>query len=214
MKVGTDAVLLGAWVNVNHARSILDVGTGCGVIALMMAQRSIARVDAVEPDERSSKQAEENFKSSPFSDRLRIHQTSIQEFDHVPYDLIVSNPPYFSKSLLPPAEGRQVARHTEALSFDALLMSVKRLLSPDGRFAVILPVVEGDDFRVRARNAGLYCTKLMAFYTRRAKPQERWLMEFSLRETTEALKPETLTLYESTDRQTDAYKALTGDFYL
>lgn len=214
MKVGTDAVLLGAWVDVINATSILDVGTGCGVIALMLAQRSNASIDAIEPDKSSSKQASENFKSSPFSDRLRIHQTSIQEFDHAPYDLIVSNPPFFSKSLLPPAEGRQVARHTEALSFDALLMSVKRLLSPAGRFAVVLPVVEGDDFRARGEKAGLHCTRLMAFYTRHTKPQERWLMEFSFQETTEALKPETLTLYESTDRQTKAYKALTGDFYL
>src|SRR3954468_22106190 len=117
MKVGTDAVLLGAWADVSDSKSILDIGTGCGVIALMLAQRNGgATIDAVEIDEASAIQAKENFERSPW--KLNVFNTSIQEFAHPPYDLIVSNPPFFSESLLPPTTKRQLARHTKSLSFN------------------------------------------------------------------------------------------------
>ncbi len=205
MKVGTDAVLLGAWVNVGNAKTILDIGTGCGVIALMLAQRSAARIDAVEPDGNSVMEAQKNFNNSRWSDRLSIHHTSIQAYQHLPYDLIVSNPPFFSNSLLPPKATRQVARHTGTLSFDDLLHATK-----GGRLAIILPTAEGNLFRKKARDHGLYCNRSLAFYSRRNKPQERWLMEFSSKETEESM--ENLILYEENDRWTAVYADLVKDF--
>lgn len=211
MKVGTDAVLLGSWVDVGGAKTILDVGSGCGVIALMMAQRApMAKVDAIEIDRDSAVQASENFKASPWN--VHAHNTAIQEFDHAPYDLIVSNPPFFSGSLLPPKAKRKNARHTETLSFDELLISIKRLLDDGGRFAVVLPMAEGNVAREKAAEFGFHCNRSLAFYTRNGKPQERWLLEFSRKFSQES--QETLTLYQNGDTRSVAYSELTRDFYL
>jgi tRNA1Val (adenine37-N6)-methyltransferase len=217
MKVGTDAVLLGAWVEVGaDVKRILDVGTGCGVIALMMAQRSgfDARIDAVETDESSVLQARENVRQSPWPDKVQIHHTPVQVFNSKTYDLVVSNPPYFSKSLLPPASGRKAARHTETLSFAELIENAKRLLSPKGTLAVILPVAEGSHFRDLATSFQLHCHRSAAFFSRRGKPQERWLLEFSFPGVMPAREPETIVLYEYGDQWTSEYSRLTGDFYL
>ena len=205
MKVGTDAVLLGAWVNVNNAKSILDIGTGSGVIALMLAQRSDAFIDAIEPDATSAEQAKENFKSSPWRERLRVFNKTLQECDTSGYDLIVSNPPFFSNSLLPPTPARKTSRHTETLSFEDLISSAKK-----GRLAIILPTAEGDQFRKLALQHRLYCNRSLAFYSRRNKPQERWLMEFSSKET--EMSSEDLVLYEDKDRWTTGYASLVNDF--
>lgn len=217
MKVGTDAVLLGAWVNVGNAKKILDVGTGSGVIALMMAQRSgfDAYIDAVEPDGASAIQANENVEGSPWPDKITIHNTTIQGFDpHRLYDLIVTNPPFFTRSLLPPAPGRQTARHDETLSFDDLFDSVRRLLDADGTFAVVLPVTEGNMFREQADRFGLACHRSMAFYSRKGKPQERWCMEFSRKGKKKELEPEPMILYEEGEKWSEGYTTLTGEFYL
>lgn len=223
MKVGTDAVLLGAWVNVKGVRRVLDVGTGSGVIALMMAQRTEfgARVDAVEPDAGSAIQAGENVESSPWPDKVTIHRRSIQEFQTEGksgrYDLIVSNPPFFRRSLLPPTQARQTARHTETLSFEDLLTSVKRLLDENGTFAAVLPVAEGNQFREEAARYGLRCHRAMAFYSRKGKAQERWCMEFSMTGKDKAFDEETaetLILYGEGDKWSPEYSKLTEEFYL
>jgi len=205
MKVGTDAVLLGAWVNVGDAKIILDIGTGCGVIALMLAQRSNATIDAVEPDRDSADQAKENFDLSPWKNRLRVFNKPIQEFETSDYDLIVSNPPFFSNSLLPPKAPRQNARHTETLSFDDLLS-----VATNKRLAIILPTVEGELFRGKARAYGLYCNRRLAFFSRRHKPQERWLMEFAPMETD--MVNETLVLYDEKEKWSMDYAALVKEF--
>jgi tRNA1Val (adenine37-N6)-methyltransferase len=205
MKVGTDAVLLGAWVNVSDAKTILDVGTGCGVIALMLAQRSKANVDAIEIDSESVKQASENFKMSPFSERLRVHHTSVQNFKSS-YDLVVSNPPFFSNSLLPPSDARRTARHTETLSFDDLLKATTN------RLAIVLPTTEGNVFREKAKSYGLHCNRSLAFYTKRDKPQERWLFDFSFASLEESR--ETLILYGEDGKWSADYVRLTEPFYL
>jgi tRNA1Val (adenine37-N6)-methyltransferase len=212
MKVGTDAVLLGAWVNVGGAKTILDIGTGCGVIALMLAQRSKALVEAVEPDKDSAQQAEENFQASPW--QISLYNVPIQDFDHEKYDLIVSNPPFFSRSLVPPATTRKIARHTETLSFEDLLASVRRLLKSHGRFALVLPVVEGNEFLKCALDYGLSCIRSTAFYSRPGKPQERWLMEFAFGGNHQENQSDSLVLYENGDQWTEAYRHLTADFYL
>ena len=218
MKVGTDAVLLGAWVGVEpHAKRILDVGTGSGVIALMMAQRSgfDSRVDAVETDPASVIQARENVAASPWPGKIEVFNTPVQDFaKERKYDLIVCNPPFFSKSLLPPAQHRQNARHTETLSFQELIESVLRLLSPAGTFAVILPVTEGTRFRELAHSCQITCHRSTAFFSRQGKPQERWLMEFSFEGRGTPTEPETLVLYKEADQWSEGYKALTCDFYI
>lgn len=217
MKVGTDAVLLGAWVDVGGAKKILDVGTGSGVIALMMAQRSefVARVDAVEPDSGSALEARGNVEGSPWPDKIKIHNTPVQEFhSEDKYDLIVSNPPFFTGSLLPPKEGRKIARHRETLTFDELLTAVKRLLDERGTFAVVLPVAEGNLFREQAGRYGLVCHRSMAFYSRKGKSPERWLMEFSFEGRRKKTEPEMLVLYEKDEQWSDPYIALTKEFYV
>ena len=205
MKVGTDAVLLGAWVNVLDTKKILDVGTGCGVIALMLAQRSNVVIDAIEPDKSSAQQAEENFNSSAWRDRLRVFNTNIQSFDTGSYDLIVSNPPFFSKSLLPPTASRKNARHTETLPFDDLLSA-----ATNKRLAVVLPTAEGNLFRDKAREYGLHCNRSLSFYSRRNKPQERWLMEFSFKET--GTVTENLVLYGEKESWSNDYIRLVKEF--
>ena len=149
MKVGTDGVLLGAWAEVRPGdRRMLDVGTGTGLIALMLAQRSAAWITAVDIDVECATQAAENFAASPWADRLDAVSVAVQRYDPVEkFDLIVSNPPYYVDSLLSPDEGRNTARHAAGLPFGELAAAVVRLLSPGGRFALVLPPVEMQRFR-------------------------------------------------------------------
>jgi tRNA1Val (adenine37-N6)-methyltransferase len=184
---------------------------------MMMAQRSGfgAHIDAVEPDSGSVTQAGDNVERSPWPDKVTVYNSSIQEFHSTaPYDLIVTNPPFFRRSLLPPTQGRQVARHAETLTFDDLLTSVKRLLDEKGTFAVVLPVAEGNDFRSQADRYGLVCHRSMAFYSRKEKPQERWLMEFSFKGKRKETGSEVVVLYEEGDRWSERYSKLTKEFYL
>ncbi len=215
MKVGTDAVLLGAWVDINRAKRILDVGTGSGVIALMIAQRTSddIRVDAIEIEKQDAMQAKENILISSWSKKVSVFNQSIQEFEStIKYDLIVSNPPYFINSLLPPAVNRARTRHTEKLTFEELITHSIRLLDSSGTLVVILPVKEGNDFKQLASKNELYLKRQLAFYSRKEKPQERWLFEFGF----EQIKPkeEKLILYEAGDLKSNDYINLTKDFYL
>ncbi|MBS1507414.1 MAG: methyltransferase [Bacteroidetes bacterium] len=214
MKVGTDAVLLGAWVNVGEAHRILDVGTGCGIIALMLAQRSDASfIDAIDVQKEDATEANENCKRSPWAARLCVTENSLQEFNPgYSYDLIVSNPPYFSKSLLPPSAHRTRTRHTHQLSFEELIFHARRLLRESGRLAVVLPYSEGLDFKSLAHQKGFHLARQLAFFSRKEKPQERWLFEFVL--AAEPLREETLTLYSDGDTKSEEYIRLTRDFYL
>ena len=215
MKVGTDAVLLGAWVDTSGVDTALDIGTGSGIIALMLAQRTApyARIDAVEADPKSVLDADENIACSPWPKKIITHPVAIQEFcPQHQYDLVVSNPPYFVNSLLPPTANRQEARHTKSLSYEALLKAAQRLLRPTGKFAVILPTKEGDQFQITAKEYGFNCSRRLAFYTRTHKPQERWLLEFVFDQVEPAT--EKLILYDKGNEWTQGYRALTGDFYL
>lgn len=215
MKVGTDTVLLGAWVKVDQAQAILDIGTGNGTIALMLAQRSSekAAIDAVEIEAADARQAEENFNASPWMDKIQLHHSSVQNFfPEKKYDLIVSNPPFFNNSQRPPNEKRHQARHTVALSYEELIEAALRLLGDDGRFNVILPFTEGLHFQELAKQSGLFCSRQYSFKTRSEKPIERWLLEFSkghhIAETGEIL------LYDTGEEWSDDYIKLTKDFYL
>lgn len=217
MKVGTDAVLLGAWANVADAKNLLDIGTGNGTIALMLAQRSNseAKIDAVEIETTAAHQAQENFGQSPWPHKMHIHHSSIQDFyPYKKYDVIVSNPPYFNNSYSPPDEKRYQARHTIKLSHNDLTTAAERLLQDDGRFSVVLPFEEGNQFIALALARNLYRTRQFSFRTRAEKKIERWLIEFQkqprLLETGEIL------LYKNKNGEMwdDTYIILTKDFYL
>lgn len=215
MKVGTDAVLLGSWVNISEAKRILDVGTGSGVIALMLAQRTTdtIRIDAIEIEESDVMQAKKNILDSPWQNKVVVVKTSLQNFEPaIKYDLIVSNPPYFINSLLPPSSHRQRTRHTEQLTFEELITHSIRLLNPNGALAVILPFQEGNGFRQIALKNGLRLKRQLAFYSREEKPQERWLFEFGF----EQVDPieEKLILHASGNIKSEDYTKLTKDFYL
>ncbi|MDR2937334.1 MAG: methyltransferase [Prevotellaceae bacterium] len=218
MKVGTDGVLLGAWVNAGeNMQRILDIGTGTGVIAIMLAQRFLqAKIDAVEVDEAAANQALENVKSSPWNSRLNIFHQKFNEFANSAnqrYDLIVSNPPYFLNSLTSPNSGRTTARHAEELQHEELIIGSLKLLSEQGKLAVIMPYVEGNIFIALAAKSGLFCNRKLNVSTKKDRPTKRLLMEFSRSKT--KLDEENLYIENTTlNSFTDEYKELTKDFYL
>jgi tRNA1Val (adenine37-N6)-methyltransferase len=215
-KVGTDGTLLGAWANVENAQTLLDIGTGSGLIALMLAQRTsdAARIDAVELSLSDYSQACENVRRSPWHNKIAMHQGSVQQFKtDTRYDCIVSNPPYFNKSFKPPVESRVTPRHTETLSFQELIASSKRLLSEKGKLNVILPHAEGLHFIELAIAHSLFVSRQVAFYTRAEKPMERWLLEFSVINPSFIERGDVL-LYERDNAWSAGYKNLTRDFYL
>ena len=158
MKVGTDAVLLGAWVDVKPTDWVLDIGTGCGVLPLMLAQNGIAKAHAVDLDEASALEAAENFQASQWSRQLFAFHADIRKFTmQCAYDLIISNPPFFINSFKCDADRRNQARHTDtSLTFSDLIATVRRLLKPDGRFVLVLPERESQDFIPLAEQANLY----------------------------------------------------------
>ncbi len=216
MKVGTDAVLLGAWVNCKDATSILDIGTGTGVIALMLAQKSSATIDAIEIDEASHIQATENCLASKWANRIKIYHTSLQGFAgsiNLKYDLIVSNPPYFIDSSKAIGSERTKARHTDMLPFDQLISSAVKLLSEKGVLCVILPLKESELFRELAEAKNLHLSKLTRVKTTADKPEKRLLMQF---EKNRKSFSEYFIIIEKDERHsyTDDYKELTKDYYL
>ena len=216
MKVGTDGVLLGAWAGVRPSdRRMLDIGTGTGLIALMLAQRAPeASVIGVDIDDVG--QARENADASPWGDRVAFERCAVQEFSTPEqFDLIVSNPPFFVDSLTCPDEGRTAARHAVHLPFDELRDAALRLLAPAGRFAVILPTPEAARF-LTACAGRLALTRRTDVRTTPRHPAKRALMEFS-RADAAATAPETSELVVGTGEHecyTPEYRALTRDFYL
>lgn len=217
MKVGTDAVLLGAWAKTEGVSSILDIGTGTGVIALMLAQRSPAVIDAIDIDRASCEQARGNVQASPWADRVHVEHIALQEYVRLTdkkYDLIVSNPPYFVDSSKASEEGRARARHADLLPFPDLLDGVTRLLNKDGRFCVILPIKEGQIFRDLAARK-LFLNKMMRVKTTPDKPEKRLLMEFGFTQKTFS-ESSIILEKDSLNEQhyTEEYRELTKAYYL
>jgi len=217
MKVGTDGVLLGAWADVSGVSNILDIGTGTGLIALMLAQRQAeSTIHAVEIDSPSFEEAHKNFKASPWSGRLVPHNASIQEFGHasaIKFDLVVSNPPFFSGGTFSWKEEKNNARHTVKLPHGDLLSSVRNLLSEDGRFSVVLPLIEGLRFIELARTYHLYCTRLTEVLPRKDLKTERLLLEFRRKES-ECLKNQLVIQTGGANEWTTEFRELAKDFYL
>lgn len=218
MRVGTDGVLLGAWCSVAQARKALDIGTGTGVIALMLAQRSPElQVTAIDIDQGAWFDAQHNFEHSPWANRLQAYCTSVQDFirhNNEPFGLIVCNPPYFQKSLRSKQPERNLARHAEELSFNDLVESVVCLLSPKGIFSVVIPIEEQPLFLEIAHTKGLFMQRQLLVRHNDAKPLSRVLMEFGLEQALSTehseLRLETQTRHELTTE----YASLVRDFYL
>ncbi len=217
MKVGTDAVLLGAWVVPNGSKTILDIGTGTGVIALMIAQKSDARIDAIDIDVDAVKQASQNISESKFADKIHVSLSSFQDYAKATdkkFNLIVSNPPYFEQCLKPSDAQRSQARHAHALPFEELLDGVIKILDPKGKFCLILPKPEAERFRLMAEKKGLYLSKLLRVKSREDKDSDkRHLMQFEFVPT--EFSEKTLVI-EKGERHhyTDEYKEFTRDYYV
>jgi tRNA1Val (adenine37-N6)-methyltransferase len=216
MKVGTDGVLLGAWADVTGAERILDIGTGTGLIALMLAQRSQAMIDAIEINAQAARQAGENFKNSPWSERINIFHTSFQEFqihDKINYDLIICNPPYFINSLKAPDAIRSLARHDDMLSRHDLIKGVSNLLSKNGIFSIIVPYTGSDVLIVLASEYRLYPQKILKIKPVPGKEINRIILEFG-KSTGQLLESEMIIETGKRHQYSSEYINLTRDFYL
>jgi len=215
MKVGTDAVLLGAWVDAADSKTILDIGTGTGIISLMLAQKSLSEIHAVDIEENAFKQARENFLISPWYNRLVPFHQSFQEFAksaNSKYDLIVSNPPYFHHASKPTGESRNYARHDDQLTFEELISGVKRVISDNGRLCVILPYKEGMEFMDIAMRNGLFCRELIKVRTKAEGNEKRVMMEFHHH--FGSMDESCLTIKDKDDHFTREYIELTKDYFL
>lgn len=218
MKVGTDGVLLGAWCPIdNNPFSILDIGTGTGVIALMLAQRSHAdQIDALEIDEDAYEQAVENFENSPWSDRLFCFHAGLDEFVDEPedeYDLIVSNPPFYSEDYKTDNSQRVLARFQDAMPFEELVQAAGLLLSENGIFSVIIPYKEEERFIDLCAEAELFPVKITRVKGSHNTPIVRSLVAFKRYELA-VLTADELVIETSRHVYTDEYINLTKDFYL
>ena len=220
MKIGTDAVLLGAWVFLeNEIDSILDVGSGTGIIALMLAQRSFAlTIDAVEIDNDAYEQTVTNFENSNWGDRLYCYHSSFQNFadeiaeEDETYDLIISNPPFYTDEFESENDARNKARFTTSLSFNELLKGVSKILSKKGKFAVIIPFKEEQGFVELAKENNLFLNRVCHVKGNSSSAFKRSLLEFSFED--KKLKKENLTIEIKRHQYTDEYINLTKDFYL
>lgn len=220
MKIGTDAVLLGAWCSlVAYPDAILDIGSGTGVISLMLAQRSDAMtIDAVEIDVGAYEQTVENFEKSDWGDRLFCYNASFIDFvkemveEEEQYDIIVSNPPFYTDSFETTDVSRNKARFTSSLSFDALIKGVSEILSENGIFSVIIPFKEEAYFVKQANAFNLFLNKKCHVKGNEKTEIKRSLLSFSFQEN--EIEKETLVIEKERHQYTDAYINLTKDFYL
>ena len=216
MKVGTDGTLLGAWAELAKADGrVLDIGTGTGLMALMMAQRyPKARVTAIDIDEMAVSQARENVARSPFADRIEVCQADVNAFESTEmFDSIVCNPPFFNHALVCPDNQRTQARHTTSLSYQQLMSAAWRLLNEEGLFSVI---ITNDFFRQlesEAHLAGFFLTRVFGVRTIEGKPIKRYLIELRKNPHTEMIKKEVL-IDDSPNVRSEWYRELTKDFYI
>ena len=218
MKIGTDAVLLGAWCPIdNTPKSILDIGAGTGVLALMLAQRTNAdQIDALEIDEEAYEQCVENFEGSPWADKLFCYHAGLDEFVDEPedeYDLIISNPPFYSEDFKTENEQRDLARFQDAMPFEDLIEAADLLLSENGTFAVVIPYKEEERFIDLCAEYELYPVKATRVKGSYKTPIIRSLLAFKRYELS-VLTADELVVEINRHEYTDDYINLTQDFYL
>lgn len=219
MKVNTDGILLGAWVETDGASEVLDIGTGNGLIALMLAQRcSTAQITGVEIDENAFLDAKENASQCAFKDRIVLVKESIQNYSKSHYqsfDLIVSNPPFFSGGTFSSNENKANVRHTIKLPHGDLLIAVTRLLTKEGKFSVILPYIEGLRFVELANRSGLRLKCKTTVYAREEASPERLLLSFCKGESAIDVNESKLIIHEGdSNTYSSDYIQLTQAFYL
>ena len=217
MKVGMDGVLLGAWADPSGAERILDIGTGTGLIALMMAQKNNhTQIDAIEVDKEAYDEAVHNIQQSHWSERIHPELCSFQEFaerTNLKYDLIVSNPPFFTNGVKAPVENRAQARHSDSLPLDVLISGAAGLLRENGRIALVLPVESIQEITKLANLNRLYISRLCRVKPNPQKPVFRILIELTNSACT-IQESELMIEFEKHHDYTPEYKALTKDFYL
>jgi tRNA1Val (adenine37-N6)-methyltransferase len=215
MKVGTDGVLLGAWASVQNAHKILDVGTGTGLVALMLAQRSLPDADiiALEIDEAAAGQARENVTRSPWKERVEVVQTDFRDYQSSDkFDVIVSNPPYFVDSLECPDQQRNAARHNGSLTYEELLEGVVGLLAEDGTFTIVIPADVADRVKMIAATKNLYAVRQLNVITKPGGIPKRTLITFTF-SNQECVIEELLTEL-ARHQYSEKYIALTREYYL
>ena len=214
MKVGTDGVLLGAWVDLPKTGNILDIGTGTGLLSLMMAQASQAKIIAIEYIEQAAQQAKENIELSPWALQIQVIHEDIEHYcSDIKFDFIISNPPFFNKSQLTPNAARNTARHNLHLSPETLIKHVIRLLNKDGTFACIYPLKEAEIIENIAKNHHLFCIKKAIVYPTKEKKPHRIMLTFGYSQQNcniEDIIIETGVRHKYTDRYID----LTKEYYL
>jgi tRNA1Val (adenine37-N6)-methyltransferase len=215
MKIGTDAVLLGAWADVCRAKSVLDIGTGCGILALMVAQRnSSAAITAVEIDQGAAEEAADNARNSKWSGRIEVVRADIREFSHeLKFEAIISNPPFFQSGKPSPESKRAEARHAQTFTRQVLAETVVSHLSDRGAFFTILPHEGHDSFVEICKKMKLNVNQLVEVYPNKNKPAHRVLLAMSLEHKT--YRSESLYLHNIDERgYSDELLDLTKDFYL
>ena len=214
MRVGTDAVLLAAWVRFLDCTHVLDVGTGTGVIALISAQRCpTAMIEAIEIDQGSAEDARENFEQSPWSERLKIHLGDFLKIaTSEKFDLIISNPPYFTHSLRAADPIRNAARHDDYLPSDAFMRHSSGLLKPDGRIALIFPKSELERWVLDAATMGLKPARICHVFTLAHKDAARVMIEFCFNAPAEP-EMDSILIQKSPGEPSDAYKQMTTEYY-
>jgi len=217
MKIGTDGVLLGAWASIeNNPFSVLDIGAGTGIIGLMLAQRSRTElIDALEIDELAYEQCVDNFEASPWGDRLFCYHADLAEFTEEiedKYDLIISNPPFYSEDFKTNDQQRDLARFTDAMPFEHLVDSASKLLAEKGTFCTIIPFKEETRFITLASKVNLHVNKILRVRGNEQTELKRSLIELSFNERT--IKSSELTIETARHEYTEDYINLTKDFYL
>lgn len=218
MKVGIDSILLGCWSDLKGTKKILDVGTGCGLLALMCAQRNPeAIIEAIDVDPSSVTEATENFESSEWSKRLLCFKINFNEFKGSKYDLIISNPPYFKSGISEVNNPRERARHQDSLSPEILIKHGVDLLSGNGKISMIIPTNQATDLKEHATKHGLSLSRITIIHGREDLPSKRAMLEFVLNNSRDNIglpKAEHLILEDSLGQPTKEFKELCKEFYL
>ncbi|MFC4232886.1 tRNA1(Val) (adenine(37)-N6)-methyltransferase [Parasediminibacterium paludis] len=217
MKVTTDGCLFGAWAAANiqenalKVQRILDIGTGTGLLSIMLAQQSEAFIDAVEIDSAAAEQAKTNFHSAPWQLRLKVYETPIQNYINGPYDFIISNPPFFDKDLKSADAKRNLALHSSALSLEVLLANITRLLAANGEFAILLPYHRLTFFEDLATANGYYLYKKTLVQQTPKHPYFRGMLQFGCAKKEAII--DSIVIKEDSS-YTAAFKDLLKDYYL
>ena len=215
MKVGTDAILLGCWTEVAPTDVVLDIGTGCGLLPLMLSQKGVAHVDAVDIDQASIEEASINFEASQWREHLKAYCTDIIDFKpETRYDLIISNPPFFNRFSKCDTERKSRARHNDAgLTYATLCSEVGRLLKPEGRLSVVLPFDVSEDFLNTARQFDLFLRKRMTIIPIEGREPNRVHLGLGFGNC-EKVQEETFIIRDADKRFTTQYNAFLKDYYL